>query len=98
MDLHLVNRRRFLQTSAATLGVAAMPAWLKAEDKKDERFGPFTIVLGQAVIYVVSGATATHWAGGSTAVAAVASCWPARGGAPSAGPGPGSGTPPGGAR
>jgi sugar phosphate isomerase/epimerase len=42
MDLHLVNRRRFLQTSAATLGVAAMPAWLKAEDKKDERFGPFT--------------------------------------------------------
>lgn len=62
-----------------------------------ERFGLFTIVLGQAVIYVVSGATATHWAGGSTAVAAVASCWPARGGAPGAGPGPGSGTPPGGA-
>jgi hypothetical protein len=30
-----------------------------------ERFGLFTIVLGQAVIYVVSGATATHWAGGS---------------------------------
>jgi sugar phosphate isomerase/epimerase len=43
MDLSHLDRRRFLQTSAAALGVAAMPGLLRAEDKKDERFGGFTV-------------------------------------------------------
>src|SRR5262245_16702004 len=44
MDLHRLTRRRFLRTSAtAAFGMPALPAALRAEDKKDERFGPFTI-------------------------------------------------------
>jgi inosose dehydratase len=44
MHVHLISRRRFLHTGAATTcGLLAAPALLPAEDKKDERFGPFTI-------------------------------------------------------
>jgi sugar phosphate isomerase/epimerase len=39
-----VTRRRFLGTSAAaTCGLFATPALLLGEDKKDDRFGPFSI-------------------------------------------------------
>jgi sugar phosphate isomerase/epimerase len=41
MIVHPLTRRRFLQ--AAALSVASAPAWLRAEDKRDERFGPFTV-------------------------------------------------------
>ncbi len=37
------DRRRFLQTGAAALGLAALPAWLRAEDKKDDPFAGFKL-------------------------------------------------------
>jgi sugar phosphate isomerase/epimerase len=43
MKLPHLNRRRFLQASAAALGVAALPRMLRAEDKKNDRFGGFTV-------------------------------------------------------
>src|SRR6185437_821183 len=35
------NRRRFLQTAAATLGLSALPNFLSAEEKKEDAFGGF---------------------------------------------------------
>jgi sugar phosphate isomerase/epimerase len=44
MDFQGLNRRRFLQTSASALALAAVPATLKAEEKKkDDRFAGFTV-------------------------------------------------------
>src|SRR5262245_18797353 len=44
MDMLHLDRRRFLQAgAAAALGSAGIPALLRAEEKKDERFGPFKI-------------------------------------------------------
>ena len=44
MYTHPISRRHFLRTStAAACGLLATPALLPAEDKKDERFGPFAI-------------------------------------------------------
>jgi sugar phosphate isomerase/epimerase len=44
MNMHPVSRRHFLRTSAATTcGLLVAPALLRAEDPKNERFGPFTI-------------------------------------------------------
>lgn len=38
-----IGRRRFLQTSAATVTLAGLPAWLRGDDKKDDPFGGFTL-------------------------------------------------------
>jgi sugar phosphate isomerase/epimerase len=38
-----LDRRRFLQTGAAALGLAALPQLLRAEEKKDSPFGGFTL-------------------------------------------------------
>ena len=44
MHSHALSRRSFMQTgAAAALGLAAMPAVLRGDEKKDDRFGPFTV-------------------------------------------------------
>jgi sugar phosphate isomerase/epimerase len=44
MHPHRFSRRQFLKTStAAALSLAGMPALLSAEEKKDDRFGPFPV-------------------------------------------------------
>jgi len=43
MDMPLLDRRRFVQTGAAALGIAGLPGLLTAEDKKLDRFGGFTV-------------------------------------------------------
>lgn len=44
MDLHRFTRRQFLKnTTAAALSLAGMPASINAEEKKDDRFGPFPV-------------------------------------------------------
>lgn len=43
MNLSHLNRRRFLQAGATALGAAALPGLLRAADKKDTRFGGFTV-------------------------------------------------------
>jgi inosose dehydratase len=40
---HRAGRRRFLQAGAAALGLAALPSWLRAEDKKDDPFAGFKV-------------------------------------------------------
>jgi sugar phosphate isomerase/epimerase len=37
------DRRSFLRAGAAALGLAALPAWLRAEDSKDDPFGGFKL-------------------------------------------------------
>jgi inosose dehydratase len=38
-----INRRRFLQASATTFGLAGLPAMLSADDRKNDAFGGFTV-------------------------------------------------------
>src|SRR6266478_8438194 len=40
----VLSRRRFLQAGAlTTMGIAGLPATLRADDKKDDPFGGFTL-------------------------------------------------------
>ena len=44
MSMKSLTRRRFIEAgTAAACGLLASPAWLSADEKKDDRFGPYAI-------------------------------------------------------